>query len=115
MFRFFVISSLFVAAIGAVSPAGAQSPNPVLLAPPAARIGMAPPAPTIPGGHSGRGSHFIGGPHYVQVPGSARTVTIPSGARFNTFHDRVAACSHYGAASGLRGGRLNTFTSSCAN
>jgi hypothetical protein len=113
MFRFFVISSLFVAA--AVFPAAAQSPDPALLAPPAARAGLAPPAPTIPGGHSGNGSHFMGGSRYVQVPGSARTVMIPSGTRFKTFHDRVAACSHYGAASGLHGGRLNTFTSSCAN
>jgi hypothetical protein len=52
---------------------------------------------------------------YVQVPGSARNVRIPAGTPFKTFHDRVAACNHYGAASGLRGGRLSTFTSSCAN
>jgi hypothetical protein len=52
---------------------------------------------------------------YVQVPGSARNVRIPAAIRFKTFHDSVAACSHYGAASGLRGGRLSTFTSTCAN
>jgi hypothetical protein len=45
----------------------------------------------------------------------AKTVMIPGGTKFNTFHDRVSACSHYGAASGLRGGRLNTFTATWAN
>jgi hypothetical protein len=89
--------------------AQAQSPNPVLLAPPAARVGMAPPAPHIPRTGSSQG------PMYVHVPGSARDVIIPSGTRFKTFHDRVAACTHYGAASGLRSGRLNAFVGSCAN
>jgi hypothetical protein len=89
--------------------AQAQSPNPVLLAPPAARVGMAPPAPHIPRTGSSQG------PMYVHVPGSARDVIIPSGTRFKTFHDRVAACTHYGAASGLRSGKLNAFVGSCAN
>ena len=40
---------------------------------------------------------------------------IPAGAPFQTFQDRVATCSHYGAASGLSPGKLDTFTRSCAN
>jgi hypothetical protein len=122
MLRFLMVSIAMsaagIAALAAVTPVGAQSPNPALLAPSGALPGLAPPAPTIPGQHSGiplAPSGRVGGPRYVQVPGSAKTVMIPGGARFNTFHDRVSACSHYGAASGLRGGRLNTFTASCAN
>jgi hypothetical protein len=118
MFRFLTVPFVLCVAVAAAMPAQAQSPNPVLLAPPAAQRGLAPPAPSIPGQHSGiplSPSGRIGGSRYVQVPGSARTVMIPSGTRFNTFHDRVAACTHYGAASGLRGGRLNTFTATCAN
>jgi hypothetical protein len=122
MIRFSMVSIAMCAAamcaVAAVTPVRAQSPNPVLLAPSGALPGLAPPAPTIPGQHSGiplSPSGRVGGPRYVQVPGSARTVMIPGGTRFNTFHDRVSACSHYGAASGLRGGRLNTFTATCAN
>jgi hypothetical protein len=118
MFRFLIASVVMVVAVAALTPAQAQSPNPVLLAPAGALPGLAPPAPPIPGQHSGiplSPSGRVGGARYVQVPGSARTVTIPSGTKFNTFHDRVSACSHYGAASGLRGGRLNTFTATCAN
>jgi hypothetical protein len=114
----FLILSIAMSAVAMCAPAAAQSPNPVLLAPPAAQRGLAPPAPSIPGQHSGitlSPSGRSGGPRYVQVPGSAKTVMIPGGTRFNTFHDRVSACSHYGAASGLRGGRLNTFTATCAN
>jgi hypothetical protein len=118
MFRFLVVPIATTAAAAAVMPAQAQSPNPVLLAPPAAQRGLAPPAPSIPGQHSGiplSPSGRAGGPMYVHVPNSSRTVMIPSGTRFNTFHDRVSACTHYGAASGLRGGRLGTFTATCAN
>jgi hypothetical protein len=123
MTRFFMVSiatcaAAMSAALATLTPVQAQSPNPVLLAPPAAQRGLAPPAPSIPGQHSGiplAPSGRIGGPRYVQVPGSARTVMIPEGTRFKTFHDRVSACTHYGAASGLRGGRLNTFTATCAN
>jgi hypothetical protein len=118
MYRFLIASVAISAAVATLVPAQAQSPNPVLLAPPAAQRGLAPPAPSIPGQHSGiplSPSGRSGGPRYVQVPGSARTVMIPSGTKFNTFHDRVSACSHYGAASGLRGGRLNTFTATCSN
>jgi hypothetical protein len=118
MYRFMVASVAMSAAVAMFAPAWAQSPNPVLLAPPAAQRGLAPPAPSIPGQHSGitlSPSGRSGGPRYVQVPGSAKTVMIPGGTRFNTFHDRVSACTHYGAASGLRGGRLNTFTATCAN
>jgi hypothetical protein len=122
MVRFSMVAIAMSAAamcvLAAVTPAPAQSPNPALLAPSGALPGLAPPAPTIQGQHSGiplAPSGRVGGPRYVQVPGSSRTVTIPGGTRFKTFHDRVAACSHYGAASGLRGGRLNTFTATCAN
>ncbi len=122
MMRFLLVSvavsAAAMSALSAVTPVQAQSPNPVLLAPPAALPGLAPPAPSIPGQHSGiplAPSGRVGGPRYVQVPGSAKTVMIPGGTRFKTFHDRVSACSHYGAASGLRGGRLNTFTATCAN
>jgi hypothetical protein len=118
MYRFLSVSVVIFVAAAALMPAQAQSPNPVLLAPPAAQRGLAPPAPSIPGQHSGIGlspSGRAGGPMYVPIPGSARTVMIPSGTRFKTFHDRVSACTHYGAASGLRGGRLNTFTATCAN
>jgi hypothetical protein len=104
--------------VAMLTPAQAQSPNPVLLAPPAALRGLAPPAPSIPGQHSGiplSPSGRAGGPMYVHVPNSSKTVMIPSGTRFNTFHDRVSACTHYGAASGLRGGKLSTFTATCAN
>jgi len=106
------------AAVAPAGPAGAQSPNPALLAPPAAQRGLAPPAPPIPGQHAGiplTASGRSGGPMYVQVPGTAKTVIIPGGTRFRTFHDRVAACTHYGAASGLRAGRLGEFTATCAN
>jgi hypothetical protein len=118
MYRFLIASVAVLAVFAARTPVQAQSPNPVLLAPPAALRGLAPPAPSIPGQHSGIAlspSGRSGGPRYVQVPGSSRTVMIPGGTKFNTFHDRVSACSHYGAASGLRGGRLNTFTATCAN
>jgi hypothetical protein len=122
MIRFLMVSiamsAAAVSALAAVTPVQAQSPNPVLLAPSGALPGLAPPAPSIPGQHSGiplAPSGRVGGTRYVQVPGSAKTVMIPGGTRFNTFHDRVSACSHYGAASGLRGGRLNTFTATCAN
>ena len=117
MIRVLMISIAMSAAL-AVTPVQAQSPNPVLLAPSGALPGLAPPAPTIPGQHSGiplAPSGRVGGPRYVQVPGSAKTVMIPGGTKFKTFHDRVSACTHYGAASGLRGGRLNTFTATCAN
>jgi hypothetical protein len=118
MFRFLMISGVLSVAVAMLAPAQAQSPNPVLLAPPAAQRGLAPPAPSIPGQHSGiplSPSGRIGGTRYVQVPNSSKTVMIPGGTRFNTFHDRVSACTHYGAASGLRGGRLSTFTATCAN
>jgi hypothetical protein len=116
MYRFLIASVVMSAAVAAYAPAHAQSPNPALLAPPAAQRGLAPPAPSIPGQHSGIPlSGRSGGARYVQVPGSARTVMIPSGTRFGTFHDRISACSHYGSASGLRGGRLNNFTATCAN
>src|SRR5271155_3637589 len=110
MIRALMISVVLASSVAALSQASAQSPNPALLAPPAARAGLAPPAPAIPS----TGSHG-GETMYVQIPGSARTVMIPRGTRFKTFHDRVAACTHYGAANGLHGGRLSTFTSSCAN
>jgi hypothetical protein len=111
MIRLLIVSFLLTGSVAVLvkSEAAAQSPNPVLLAPPAARAGLAPPAPPIPTTGSSQGTM------YVQVPGSARNVRIPAGTPFKTFHDRVAACNHYGAASGLRGGRLSTFTSSCAN
>ena len=118
MFRLLIISVAMSAAAAALAPAQAQSPNPVLLAPPAAQRGLAPPAPSIPGQHSGipiSPSGRAGEPMYVHVPGSAKTVMIPSGTPFKTFHDRVSACTHYGAACGLRGGRLSTFTATCAN
>jgi hypothetical protein len=118
MFRFSTACIVMSAVVVAVTAAQAQSPNPVLLAPPAAQQGLAPPAPSIPGQHSGiplSPSGRAAGPRYVQIPGSAKTVMIPSGTRFKTFHDRVSACTHYGAASGLRGGRLNEFTATCAN
>jgi hypothetical protein len=116
MYRFLIASVVMSAA--ALSPVQAQSPNPVLLAPPAALPGLAPPAPPIPGQHSGiplSPSGRAGGPMYVQVPGSSKTVMIPSGTKFKTHQDRVSACTHYGAASGLRAGRLSTFTATCAN
>jgi hypothetical protein len=118
MLRTLIVSVVMSAAVAALTPVQAQSPNPVLLAPPAAQRGLAPPAPPIPGQHSGiplSPSGRAAGPRYVQVLGSSRTVMIPSGTRFNTFHDRVSACTHYGAASGLRAGRLSTFTATCAN
>jgi hypothetical protein len=118
MFRFLMISVVLSVVVAMLTPAQAQSPNPVLLAPPAALRGLAPPAPSIPGQHSGiplSPSGRAGGPMYVHVPNSSKTVMIPSGTRFNTFHDRVSACTHYGAASGLRGGKLSTFTATCAN
>jgi hypothetical protein len=118
MFRILMMSAVLSVAAAMMTPAQAQSPNPALLAPPAAQRGLAPPAPSIPGQHSGiplSSSGRAGEPMYVHVPNSSKTVMIPSGTRFGTFHDRVAACSHYGAASGLRGGRLNTFTATCAN
>jgi hypothetical protein len=118
MMRFLMVSIAMSAAAATVTSVQAQSPNPVLLAPPAAQRGLAPPAPSIPGQHSGiplSPSGRGGGPMYVHVPNSSKTVMIPSGTRFNTFHDRVSACTHYGAASGLRGGKLSTFTATCAN
>jgi hypothetical protein len=119
MIRFLMVSiAMSAAAVAAVTPVRAQSPNPVLLAPSGALPGLAPPAPSIPGQHSGiplAPSGRVGGTRYVQVPGSSKTVMIPGGTKFNTFHDRVSACTHYGAASGLRGGRLSTFTATCAN
>jgi hypothetical protein len=116
LFVSFVLAGSAVALANSI--ANAQSPNPVLLAPPAARAGMAPapvpynqPTPMrIPGvGASGKS-------RYVHVPGSrGRTVNIPAGAPFETFQDRVATCTQYGAASGLSPGKLATFTRSCAN
>src|SRR3954467_15877153 len=35
--------------------------------------------------------------------------------RLNTHSDRVTGCLHDGAASGLRGGRLQRYARSCAN
>jgi hypothetical protein len=87
----------------------AQSPDPALLAPPLSRAGLAPPAPAPLRSGSMQPSTS------VHVPHSNRTVHIPAGAPFKTFGDRVATCTHYGAASGLRGGRLSTFTATCAN
>ena len=86
MMRFLMVSIAMCAAamsaLAAVVPVRAQSPNPALLAPSGALPGLAPPAPTIPGQHSGiplSPSGRVGGPRYVQVPGSARTVMIPEG------------------------------------
>jgi hypothetical protein len=118
MIRLLIVSFMLAGSVVALanSMANAQSPNPALLAPPAARAGLAPPPvpynqPTpmrLPGA-SGRS-------RYVHVPGSrGRTVNIPAGAPFETFQDRVATCTQYGAASGLSPGRLATFTRSCAN
>jgi hypothetical protein len=119
MRRFLIVCSI-IAAAASQSQANAQAPNPVLLAPAGGRAGLAPPAPTIPSTgpaqpSGGVVSSAVDGSIYVHVPRSRRTVHIPAGTPFNTFQDRVAACTHYGAAAGLRSGRLGAFTRSCAN
>jgi hypothetical protein len=119
MIRLLVASFLVICSVAllAMTQAGAQSPNPVLLAPAGGRAGLAPPAPSIPRmqSSSGSGGPALDGSISVHVPHSRRTVHIPAGTPFGTFQDRVAACTQYGAASGLRAGRLGAFTRSCAN
>jgi hypothetical protein len=111
MIRLLLVSFLLAGSVAllAESQAFAQSPDPALLAPPLSRAGLAPPAPPPLRSTSTQPSTS------VHVPHSNRTVHIPAGAPFKTFGDRVATCTHYGAASGLRGGRLSTFTATCAN
>jgi hypothetical protein len=119
MIRLLVASFLLICSVAllAKTQARAQSPNPVLLAPAGGRAGLAPPAPPIPRMQSSAGStgQALDGSISVHVPHSHRTVHIPAGTPFNTFQDRVAACTQYGAASGLRSGKLGAFTRSCAN
>jgi hypothetical protein len=118
MIRLLIVSFMLAGSVVALasSIANAQSPNPALLAPPAARAGLAPPPVPYNQPTPMRLPGASGKSRYVQVPGSrGRTVHIPAGAPFQTFQDRVATCSHYGAASGLSPGKLDTFTRSCAN
>jgi hypothetical protein len=111
MTRLLIVSFVLAGCVALLSQprAFAQSPDPALLAPPLSRAGLAPPAPAPLRSGSMQPSTS------VHVPHSNRTVHIPAGAPFKTFGDRVATCTHYGAASGLRGGRLSTFTATCAN
>jgi hypothetical protein len=120
MRRFLIVCSIIAASIAAPLEGLAQSPNPVLLAPAGGRAGLAPMAPAIPSIQpfqpSGSATSMAtDGSIYVHVPRSRRNVRIPAGTPFNTFQDRVAACTHYGTAAGLKSGRLGTFTRSCAN
>jgi hypothetical protein len=120
MSRFLLISLIVLATIASQSEGIAQSPNPVLLAPAGGRAGLAPMAPPIPSIQpfqpSGSATSIAtDGSIYVHVPRSRRSVRIPAGTPFDTFQDRVAACTHYGAAAGLKPGRLGAFTGSCAN
>src|SRR5260370_36937300 len=104
MIRLVIVSFMLAGSVVALanSTANAQSPNPALLAPPAARAGLAPPPvpydqPTpmrIPGA-SGKS-------RYVQWPCSTgRTVHIPAGAPRQTRQGPFTTCTHYVGASGL--------------
>ena len=120
MRRFLFVSLIVLAHIASQCGSFAQSPNPVLLAPSGGRAGLVPMAPAIPSIQpfqpSGSATSMAtDGSIYVHVPRSRRSVHIPAGTPFDTFQDRVAACTHYGAASGLKPGRLGAFTRSCAN
>jgi hypothetical protein len=95
----------FIAALP-TSEATAQSPNPALLMP-GHSLPMAP-----------RSASPLGQPlqQLLSVPSAGGPpVQIPAGTPFQTEQDRAAACTLYGAASGLTPGALGTFTGGCAN